>query len=611
MPSRGIQPLDPRYSPTALANSGGLVSLNPMDYQNKRRELARLTGEPVRMRKGGSQYIDNDFRHFDYDNLVSPYDEGKNYGPETATNAYTPTIAASEAQSALRGSQLISAPQMQALYSSGYRPGFGPELKYFREPDRFGNDPFGGDIDPMNPNAPPKLDFSRFYANPGKGVLQPGDIAPTTPTAEQIAAQIESIRKDDFNPYQDLLPSIRSMDQAVKPPIQAPDPIISKSDYRNYVNKYKDLAATYKANPKGRSIEEFGKEHYEKYGANEGRTIGQAVNPPIQAPNPIIPNPVIPNRIAPDPIISNPVVPDPIIPNRIAPNPIVPNRIVPNPIVPNRIVPDPVIPNRIAPDPVVPDPVVTLPTKDIDFDQSPIMQQPMDQMPLKSDYQDEDGDFDNLEYKKDLDEWNKQIRTFFKDDFKFGDLGGSDYRFNSGGLVRMQDMGQVPEMIDPAIAQDVEMQSGIASVDPTMGNIDPATIQLVEQTAMAVLGRVPPEQADAIIQAFIEQFGSEAFQILRQEVLASVEPNAQTEGIIQGQGDGMSDEIQGMIGDQQRVAVSPGEYIVPADVVSGIGNGSSDAGAGELDSMMEEIRQARTGMTEQPPAIDPRRAMPV
>ena len=488
----------------------------------------------------------------------------------------------------------------------------------------------------MNPNAPPKLDFSRFYANPGKGVLQPGDIAPTTPTAEQIAAQIESIRKDDFNPYQDSLPSIRSMDQAVKPPIQAPDPIISKSDYRNYVNKYKDLAATYKANPKGRSIEEFGKEHYEKYGANEGRTIGQAVNPPIQAPDPIIPNPVIPNRIAPDPIISNPVVPDPIIPNRIAPNPIVPNRIVPNPIVPNRIVPnpivpnrivpDPVIPNRIAPDPVVPDrivpdpviynpivpdPVVTLPTKDIDFDQSPIMQQPMDQMPLKSDYQDEDGDFDNLEYKKDLDEWNKQIRTFFKDDFKFGDLGGSDYRFNSGGLVRMQDMGQVPEMIDPAIAQDVEMQSGIASVDPTMGNIDPATIQLVEQTAMAVLGRVPREQADAIIQAFIEQFGSEAFQILRQEVLASVEPNAQTEGIIQGQGDGMSDEIQGMIGDQQRVAVSPGEYIVPADVVSGIGNGSSDAGAGELDSMMEEIRQARTGMTEQPPAIDPRRAMPV
>ena len=190
----------------------------------------------------------------------------------------------------------------------------------------------------------------------------------------------------------------------------------------------------------------------------------------------------------------------------------------------------------------------------------------------------------------------------------------------------MQDMGQVPEMpvdpammeaamVDPAMMQNDPMQSGIAAVDPAIqaptAGIDPATLQLVEQTAMAVLGRVPPEQADAIIQAFIQQFGPEAFQALRQEVLNSVEPNAQTEGIIEGEGDGMSDEVMGMIGDQQRVAVSPGEYIVPADVVSGIGNGSSDAGAGELDSMLEEIRQARTGMTGQPPAIDPRGAMPV
>ena len=172
-------------------------------------------------------------------------------------------------------------------------------------------------------------------------------------------------------------------------------------------------------------------------------------------------------------------------------------------------------------------------------------------------------------------------------------------RKHEGGLIKMQDMGQVPEM-----------ESGIASVDPAMGDMDAEAMQLVELTAMAVLGQIPAEQADAIIQAFIQQFGPEAFQMLRQQVLASVEPGAQTEGMIQGQGDGMSDEIMGSIGDQQRVAVSPGEYIVPADVVSGIGNGSSDAGAGELDRMMSDIRQARTGMTEQPPEIDPRMAMP-
>jgi hypothetical protein len=72
----------------------------------------------------------------------------------------------------------------------------------------------------------------------------------------------------------------------------------------------------------------------------------------------------------------------------------------------------------------------------------------------------------------------------------------------------------------------------------------------------------------------------------------------------------MSDEVLGMIGDQQRVATSPGEYIVTADVVSALGNGSSDAGAGELDRMMADIRQARTGRTQQPPAINPEEFMP-
>ena len=206
--------------------------------------------------------------------------------------------------------------------------------------------------------------------------------------------------------------------------------------------------------------------------------------------------------------------------------------------------------------------------------------------PNRSDYDAED----KADYRYDLREWNE--------------LRKEVQGYQGGGITEL--VGGAPEAampVDPAMM-------GQAMTDPTAG-IDPATIQLVEQTAMAVLGQVPQEQADAIIQAFIQQFGPEAFQMLRQQVLASVEPGAQTEGMIEGQGDGMSDEVMGMIGDQQRVAVSPGEYIVPADVVSGIGNGSSDAGAGELDRMMADIRQARTGMAEQPPAINPRGAMPV
>jgi len=80
--------------------------------------------------------------------------------------------------------------------------------------------------------------------------------------------------------------------------------------------------------------------------------------------------------------------------------------------------------------------------------------------------------------------------------------------------------------------------------------------------------------------------------------------------MIRGQGGGMDDQVMGMIGQDQPVAVSPGEYIVPADVVSGLGDGSSDAGAQELDQMMDRVRMARGGNTAQPPPTNAKGILP-
>jgi hypothetical protein len=66
----------------------------------------------------------------------------------------------------------------------------------------------------------------------------------------------------------------------------------------------------------------------------------------------------------------------------------------------------------------------------------------------------------------------------------------------------------------------------------------------------------------------------------------------------------MADSVPAMIDNQDPAALSDGEYVVAADVVSGIGNGNSNAGARKLDQMMSNIRQARTGTTKQAPAID-------
>ena len=151
---------------------------------------------------------------------------------------------------------------------------------------------------------------------------------------------------------------------------------------------------------------------------------------------------------------------------------------------------------------------------------------------------------------------------------------------------------------------------GIAGIENqyTQGPPQPSE-QDVQMLAMALSGGAP--EADQIIEAFVAKFGPEVFQMIRQMILQSSTPNAQTQGLVQGPGGGMDDQVPGMIGGQQPVAVSPGEYIVPADTVSGLGDGSSDAGAKELDAMSDRVRMARGGTTVQPGPTNARNLMPI
>jgi hypothetical protein len=75
-------------------------------------------------------------------------------------------------------------------------------------------------------------------------------------------------------------------------------------------------------------------------------------------------------------------------------------------------------------------------------------------------------------------------------------------------------------------------------------------------------------------------------------------------------GDGMSDDVPAMIDGEQEAALSQGEFVIPADVVSHLGNGSSDAGSQRLYQMMDEVRRARTGKKEQGKEINAERYMP-
>jgi hypothetical protein len=72
----------------------------------------------------------------------------------------------------------------------------------------------------------------------------------------------------------------------------------------------------------------------------------------------------------------------------------------------------------------------------------------------------------------------------------------------------------------------------------------------------------------------------------------------------------MADKIKTNIDGKQPARLSHGEFVIPADVVSHLGNGNSDAGADVLYDMMAKIRKARTGTTKQGKQINPRKYTP-
>lgn len=80
--------------------------------------------------------------------------------------------------------------------------------------------------------------------------------------------------------------------------------------------------------------------------------------------------------------------------------------------------------------------------------------------------------------------------------------------------------------------------------------------------------------------------------------------------MLAGGGDGMSDSIPATIDGTQPARLADGEFVIPADVVADIGNGSSSAGAKRLYGMMDRVREARHGTTKQPPEIKMNRLMP-
>ena len=183
----------------------------------------------------------------------------------------------------------------------------------------------------------------------------------------------------------------------------------------------------------------------------------------------------------------------------------------------------------------------------------------------------------------------------------------------TGPAMNLQPPAPIPLSLDeePDMVEDLSALEKAAALKGAFlfneggdTSIDP----LIKEAKAFIMGET---EDDSIVQKFVEKYGTDAYLALREEVLQTLIPNAQTEGLIAGKGNGgMDDDLRGNIGGKETIAVSQDEFIVPADVVSMLGDGSSDAGAKELYDMMDRVRTEKYGTKEQAKPIDSSKVLP-
>ena len=139
---------------------------------------------------------------------------------------------------------------------------------------------------------------------------------------------------------------------------------------------------------------------------------------------------------------------------------------------------------------------------------------------------------------------------------------------------------------------------------------------IAEAQARAATQRAQLQQRNIAPQAMAMggiagMYGQQANTPYAREKTEETEETEKSNGYyLGGTTDGMADLVPATIDGTQEARLSDGEFVIPADVVSHLGNGNSDAGAKELHGMMDNVRKARTGNPKQGKQINPNQFMP-
>ena len=198
--------------------------------------------------------------------------------------------------------------------------------------------------------------------------------------------------------------------------------------------------------------------------------------------------------------------------------------------------------------------------------------------------------------------------------FGVGLMNPNDPRFmNSGGIMALSNGGELKPIPEgnkglPNLPKDVRNKMGFMQEGGAVEG-DMEANKIIDDAVNAIKGL--SDSPEIALGVFVAKYGEEALEDLIERVNDGEFDQPREDNMIEGEGDGMDDKVPATLEGQQDVMLSDGEFVVPADVVSGIGNGSSDAGARELEDMMTRVRQLRTGKMEQPEQVPQEMMLPV
>ena len=162
---------------------------------------------------------------------------------------------------------------------------------------------------------------------------------------------------------------------------------------------------------------------------------------------------------------------------------------------------------------------------------------------------------------------------------------GEPYKAANGGIIALASGGPVEQMSNQAAL-------GANTMYP-MANMRTSAFATPYQTPQAInmMANMAPSGGGTVDQ----MSGEPNMQGTRMAAGGLSNLGSYSDGgrLLRGPGDGVSDSIPAQIGDKQPARLADGEFVVPARIVSELGNGSTEAGAKQLYKMLDRVQNAR------------------